>query len=189
MNCASRSARSTAQPSRAIPIHAIGASALGDAGTMARPDLGFAASLAWTPARFRVELSGSYWLSQTITLAAPPPNPPRGGRLDLATVGLLGCYALVTSPVELSPCAGAEIGPYRGSAFGVSETGSGSIVWSAFRVGGLAGLPIWGPLALRATLEGLAPLTRPTFQIGGVGQVHRPAPISGRAGIGAELRF
>lgn len=157
-------------------------------GTFDRPNFGVSAHLAWTPLPVRIELDGTYWLTQTVTLPPRPPNPPRGAKLDFMSLGLLGCYALVRSPVELSPCAGAELGSFSAAAFGVAENGKGSALFSSMRLGGLVAFPL-GPFALRATLEGIAPLSRPSFQIGFLGEVHKPAPIGARAGVGAELRF
>jgi hypothetical protein len=137
----------------------------------------------------RIEVAGAYWLPQTVTLSAPPPNAPRGGTLHLSTVGLAGCYALLATRVEIGPCAGLEMGLYEGSAFGVSEPGTGATTWTALRLGTLASWRIVGPLALRMLLEGVLPVDRPTFQITGVGNVHRPAPLSGRAAAGIEMRF
>jgi hypothetical protein len=168
---------------------AFGPALQGDIGTFDTPNLGLSFVAAWIPTPVRLELSGAYWLTQTINVPAPPPNPPRGGRLDLLSAALQGCYAFVTKPIEISPCAGIELGIYRGTAFGVSEIGSNSTFWGAFLWGGLLAWHVAGPFALRATLEAVSPLTRPTFQIGGVGSVHKPASLSGRAGIGLELRF
>jgi hypothetical protein len=146
------------------------------------------------PGRLRVQLSGTYWLPQKIALPPAPPNPARGGKLNLATVGLVGCYAFLHTPtLDVSPCAGMEVGLYEGSSYGVSEPGNGAATWTAFRAGGLGTWRFFGPLALRLDFEALVPGSRPTFQIGaltgGSAVVHRPAPLSGRAGAGFEIHF
>jgi hypothetical protein len=165
----------------------------GDTGTFDSPNVGLGGAFALTPGRWRLEVGAEYWLTQTITMPPAPPNLSRGGKLDLFTVGIAGCYALVRDErtrIDLMPCTGAEVGLFEGSAFGVSEPGSGATTWSAFKVGALGAWRVVGPLGLRLDLDAIVPFSRPTFVIGGVnGIVHRPAPLSGRAGVGVELRF
>jgi hypothetical protein len=169
----------------------MGVLARGDTGTFGSGNVGLNGTFALTLDLLRIELSGTYWLPQTIDLSAAPPNPPRGGKLKLTTVGLVGCYAFLhTERIDVSPCAGMELGLFEGSAYGVSEPGSGAATWTALRVGALGTWRVLGPFALRLEVEGLVPASRPTFLIGGVtGIVHRPAPLSGRAGAGLEIHF
>jgi hypothetical protein len=177
---------------------ALGAALLGDVGTFEHANAGVSAFVAWTPWRFRVEASATYWFTQRVDLPLNPPNPPRGGRLHLAEVGLRACYALwprtasrtASRTIELSPCAGAMLDDFRGEAYGVSEPGAGTAAFWALRGGALVSWRVVGPLALRLELEALLPVTaRPTFEISGVGPLHRPASLSGRAGAGVEVRF
>jgi hypothetical protein len=165
----------------------------GDTGTFDSPNAGIHAVFAFTPGGARVELAATYWLTQKVTLPPAPPNPQRGGRLDLASVGVLGCYAVLRAEglhIDVAPCAGAEVGLFEGTSFGVSELGNGAATWSALRAGALGTWRFLGPLALRLDLEAALPLSRPTFIIGGVADnVHRPAALSGRAGAGLELHF
>ncbi len=112
-----------------------------------------------------------------------------GADLDLWAVGPRGCYAPRWRTLEVPVCAGAEIGSMRARGYGLSVSRRAHATWAAV-TGGAALL--WVPLrwiAVGGGVDAVVPLTRPSFVIDDVGQVHRPRPAGVRIHAGIEVRF
>ncbi len=135
---------------------------------------------------FRAEVSATYWLPRTATLAG---RPTAGGDFHLVAGDGSACYAVLRAPVELAPCAGLEVGKMTGTGFGVRSNGSGSALWIAPLAGAAAGLPIGQRFAARLDLAVLVPALRPPFVLASAGTVYTAGAVAGRATIGLELRF
>lgn len=185
-----RSRPATSGPSP-LAHFGISGSVFGDDGVLSGVSPGVGGAVAWLPGRVRFEVSAAYFPPERVQVAS---NPARGATLDLATVGLRGCYALLLGRLELGPCAGGEVGFLRGAGFGVVTASEGGTPWEALMVGALGSLRIGGPFSFRLSLDALAPLVRPTFVLaapprGAPLNVHKAAPVAGRLSFGGELRF
>ena len=163
----------------------LGASAATDAATLPSPAVGGLLSLAWTPGHARVELDGSAWTVQSQNVSASE----AGARFTMNGIDARGCYAVVKSIVEVSPCAGAGMHFVSARGHGATTNFEQSARWSSVDGAILLRLPVTPFLALRARADAFVPLTRPTFVVENEGLVHR-APIFGfRGSLGAEVNF
>jgi hypothetical protein len=136
--------------------------------------------------RLRVDASGSYWPPQTVKLAN---RPTAGGKISLAAGDATACWALLRTPVELSPCLGLELGSMSGTAIGFSSNFTGSALWIAPVAEAAAALPIGKHFAARLDLGVLVPIERPPFVVTRAGTVYTAGPVVGRATLGVEARF
>lgn len=162
----------------------------GDGGSLPAPGLGTALSIeaAWPGLELRA--LATLWFEQHAPLAG---QPELGGDLALATGALLACTSAVrvgANSLALALCAGGELGRLAGSGTGVLNPRSGQSLWAAARTE--ADL-VWRVPATRLALGaqlGLAlPFVRDDFVLDGIGAVHRPASLAGRAGIGIGVAF
>lgn len=167
--------------------HALAASAslATDATSLPAPAVGGRAGVAWTPDAARIELAGTYYSYQSKTTD----TSQAGAKLTLLTAGARGCWALLRGPVELSPCAGADLDIVRASGFGARANYDASAAWISAAAGALVRVPVGSWLALRAHADATAPLARPRFVVEGDGAVHQPSTFGLRGAIGAELLF
>ena len=151
------------------------------------PGLGALGSIALGAPR--VSLGIAFWPDKAGTLDA---LPSAGSDVGLLAGDLGICAALLRNmPVEIAPCAAAEIGQIFAEGFGVSDPRRGAAVWIALKGGGALALrPFPKPfnnLGLTARIEAVIPLVRPRFVIEGIGPVHSPAYVAGRASLGIEI--
>ncbi len=161
-------------------------SMLGDTGSL--PALGYGVTLGLELAWPVIELRAlGMWLPRRrgVIDEAEPASP--GAEIGLLAGGLLACAPLATpaGPVLVTACAGWELGRLEGHGIGVDSSHSTARWWSAPRAD-LAlrwALPLRS-LALELALTAAAPLTRDEFVLQGIGSVHRPANVVGRAGLG-----
>ena len=61
--------------------------------------------------------------------------------------------------------------------------------WFAGRAGVIGIYPYGALAALRFSLEGMIPVTRPEFELDNVGPVHQAEPVIGRLSAGLEMSF
>ena len=146
--------------------------------------MGPALAFAWTPGALRLQLTGLFFPANTARLPFS-----RGGTFALYAAHATGCYEVLSADFEIGPCLGVELGALKGTGFGINKQTPALALWAAPSVGGAFGWRIGGYFALRLELAALFPLQRPEFVLDGVGGVHRPAAVLGRAGLGAEVRF
>ena len=156
-----------------------------DATTLPAPAIGAHVAFAYLPGRARIEIAGSYFSGQSKTTA----SSSAGADFTLLSAGLRGCWAIVRSDVELSPCAGADLQQVSASGFGAAQNFDTDAAWLSAAGGLLLRMPLTSWLALRAQADAVVPLSRPRFVVEGDGAVHQPSAIGARAGIGAELLF
>lgn len=146
------------------------------------------AVLALRGPRWRVEAGGAYWFPRT---AGAPGGP--SVEIALGSGSVRGCYVLARSRLELPVCGGAELGVMRGRGQGagvVSKTSRS--LWAAASAGpGLTWrLGSWA--ALRLSVDAIVALWQPAFDLRIAGErveLHRAAPVGGRAALGIELRW
>jgi hypothetical protein len=181
---------------------AVAAGGISDVGTLPRTALGGGAAFAALYGRARVEARANLWGTQQI---ADPTNPTQGSAFDLLTAGGRACYAPLSSArsparkgLALFGCGGLDVSRLAAAGYRSPSSStaalSGSSTWAAAEASVL-GTWVLGPaFALRLDVGLLVPLERPTFVVlapdGGVaGELHRPAPLSGRLGLSAEVRI
>jgi len=133
---------------------------------------------------------GTLWLEQHTRVAG---DSALGGDVQLATGALLACMSPVAAARrELSAflCGGGELGRLSGTGTGVVEPRTGQRLWAAAR---LSGDLFWSipstSLRLGAQLALVVPLIRDDFVLDGIGSVHRPSSLVGRAGLGLDVAF
>jgi hypothetical protein len=164
----------------------IGAWAGADAGSLPGVSAGFGVTGALLIGAQRIEVGFAARPPATGTLAA---RPTAGGSVDLISGSIGTCRALLERPVQLGPCLSLEAGRMHAAGFGVTAPGHADEPWVAAGAGGLLS---WAPVrrvALVLRIDAVAPLLRPTFVLDGVGPVHRPDAVAGRAAGGVELVF
>jgi hypothetical protein len=168
----------------------VGVSGGGSVGALpsAQPDAELA--IGWTNERFRLEVAGRSDLShQHVPLAS---RTDEGADFRLLSGLARGCYSLVSSRLSLGGCAAFEVDWLRASGFGAVTTVSGDAAIPALGASALATYAMGDRIGIRVLLEGVAPLSRPSFVIvapGAVAVVDRPGAIWGRAMLGAEVHF
>jgi len=169
---------------------AIGGAGMLSAGAFGSPAYGVGGGVAWIHDRVnRFGIDGAYFVPSQVDEA----NRTISGRFHLLTFGATACRDLFEDGgFVLSPCAGAEIGRAhaRGVVGGnVNESTEESSLWLALRGGAALRYRITDTIAVRGDLGAIVPLIRDRFTIEGVGMVHRPAVVSFRGGLGAEILF
>ncbi len=180
--------RVTEQPTRpeARPRFLARGHLIGDSGTLPGTALGGGLAFgARVIGDLSVEASANRFASQDGTVGG---TPARGASFTLLAAGLRACWSL-TRRVELAPCVGIDVERLSASGFGAAKVSDASAVtWSPEALLAV-GLPIAGPISLRAGLGALLPMSRQAFVINAVGTVHRPEVVAFRAWAGPEVRF
>lgn len=188
---AAHAAESASEADAAGPrLGAFGAM-IGDAGSLPAFGLGAAvgADIAWPSVELRA--LGMFLPGAEGSVDARDPASP-GAELGLIAGALLVCAPLSTRVVgaAAAACLGAELGRLSGHGTRIDTSHSSSTWWSAPRVdlGGRWALPLpWLAIELGITLA--APIWRDEFVLDGVGSVHRPAPVVGRASLSLRADF
>jgi hypothetical protein len=166
------------------------ASAAIDTGSLPGPAYGGALGAGWAPGGvLRLEAWGAYFAARRGALA----NTDLGANVSLAALAVRGCYPLVDAGWSVAPCLGGGLDWLHASGFGARSSYDGS----AFTFHAEAGATIlWNFtdfFALRGSVFGVVPMTRPEFTIwandDSTKTVHRPAPVALRATLGVELHF
>ncbi len=181
---AKRAARS---PSRSrARAFAFGASLAADSSALPRFAVGGSLTAAWTPGRARLELDGRVWSSQSASMA----TSSTGARFSMRTLGGRACWSAVRSgALEVSPCAGADVNFVTGAGYGTTRDVEGDAAWTVIAAGGLVRLRLTPWLALRSRIEAAVPVTRPTFVVENVGDLHQPSAWTGLVSVGLEVNF
>ena len=182
-----------AEPSSEEPGPALGVRAafVADTGSLPRPALGAAAGarLAW--AAFELSAEALLLPKSGGSVDTGDPTSP-GAELGLVTGALLACVPLQTgaSAIQVSGCAGAELGRLWGTGTRVAAPHTKLAWWSAARVDLDAEWALsTTPFALGLTVTAAAPLIRDDFVLKDIGSVHQPASVVGRASLGMRWRF
>lgn len=175
--------------SRAGRRPALGLGAFGalDSGALPGGSAGAGALLAATIGRARLEVDAAGWLARSADLEGAPGV---GGSFSLLGASARACVVIGDrARVHLAPFLGAAVGHERASGYGASVTRDGE-GWLAGPLAGAAlFVPVAGPLAVRALVEGEAALVRPRFVIVDGGAVHAPPALLARLAIGPEVSF
>lgn len=181
-----------APPTRRPPARrrtrAIGWAALAlDGGALPGVGLGPALGLGVVHGALRAEVLGS-WRAPVRVRALE--DPQVGATIDLLEAGLRLCGVVrPTARLELPWCGGVDVGRLRGRGFGLEESRSASLWWTALV--GATGVHwrVIDRLALFARAEAVVPLRHHAFAIAGLATLDRVSPVSGRGLLGVEVRL
>jgi hypothetical protein len=149
------------------------------------PELGVGVGLELGP--FAAWLVASYAPPERVN---SPAKPGAGATLWLQATALCGCYALLSDPVDIAPCAGIELARVEGTGYGVAHPRQGGVVyWFAPTVGLVAGIRLHRRLKVRLEGLGSAAVTRPEASLEPWGVLYRPEPLAVRVSMGVEVSF
>jgi hypothetical protein len=157
-----------------------------DTGTLPRTGFGFAGGLGFVAKPLRVEATLGYWPGVSTDLASAP---SRGGSFAMFVTELRGCALAEASFLSLGGCAGAGLTTMRAEAFGVTTPISATASWSSFVADGVMIGRLSRVFSLRLNAGMAVPFARATFEVEGVGVVHRPAAAALELGTGVEAHF
>jgi hypothetical protein len=168
----------------------VAASAAMDAGSLPGPAYGGAIGAGWALGGvLRLETSGAFFAARRATVA----NTDLGASVSLAALSVRGCYPLVDAGWSFAPCVGGGLDWLHASGFGARSSYDGSAFTSHVEAGATILWNLTEFFALRASVFGVAPMTRPEFTIWvdnyNTAIVHRSAPAALRATGGVELHF
>ena len=176
-----------ARPEPSGPKLVIGARGLFDVGTL--PDfaagVGLDAGVRWPV--FRVLIRGGLWPHQTTYAAQSPASGRAGAELGLFTIGVDACVTPLRW--DVGACFGPELERLDGTGFGVSTPRTSGATWVSLGMGIDGRVPLVGPMGLSASVRVVVPTERETFGLDGVGPVHRPDVVAGRAAVGVDAVF
>jgi hypothetical protein len=160
--------------------------AVGEAGALPGVGPGAAVSGGIRGTSYRVGLGALLLTSRRAESAVAG----AGANLRFFSVGPSGCFTVggLSGP-GVEGCAGLEVGKISGEGVGEPILETGSAWWAAASASGALIWPLFGGLAGRVELQAALPLVRPRFVIGGIGELHRPSPVTGRGALGLEWRF
>jgi len=159
---------------------------LADAGSLERPGAGLALGAGLGHEKLSLRALATVLFEQRATLDAGG-APGAGADLGLAAAALSVCSAPFApgSSWGVTGCAGWELGRLSGEGTGVLRPYAGAALWSAPRVDATLAWALGSTgLELGAMLTLAVPLVRDDFVLGGLGNVHRPASVVGRAALG-----
>jgi hypothetical protein len=103
--------------------------------------------------------------------------------------GLVGGVVWAFGEFSVTPCAGAMVDRVEATGFGVARPSTEDAAWVALTQGLVVALHLGGAWSVRADAFAVEPLARPRFELDGVDLVHVAAPVAGRVGVGADVRF
>jgi hypothetical protein len=161
--------------------------AAGDSGSLPRPALGALVSVGYARERFALFAAFSYFPAVRAELPPAAGFRKTGGDFVLLAPALSAC--LQPTAARLSLCAGSELSYQRGRGFGVSAPASGAKAWLSFGFGLRSALRLGSGYWLEVTGDAMFPTLRETFVLQGLGAVHEPEPVSGRASLGVARSF
>ncbi len=185
---ASRHGRSASRP-RASSLRGTLAASIGGAfGLTPGIGAGLLGAAALRGRRWSVGVLGHHWFPRDT-----PVVQDTAIRVDLTAGGLQGCWIPQAGPLELPLCAGGELGSMSGQGRGPRvESRRARALWAGAHAGiGLAFAP-HPVVALRTSVEGIATLRQPAFDLERGGQRterFRASPAGVRGALGIELRF
>jgi hypothetical protein len=163
--------------------------AIADSGTLPASTLGAGVGLGLSWSSLELRAIGTLLPEREGTLVTSDPRSP-GVSIGLLAGGAVGCapVALRSSSLDLALCAGAELGQLSGSGTRVLVPYQRHTLWAAARVELATRLALFqSPLALELLVTALAPFTRDEFFLKDLGDIHRPASVIGRLGLGLSL--
>jgi hypothetical protein len=108
----------------------------------------------------------------------------------LLAVGGEACGAAVDNPtLRIGGCGGLEVQGMHGEGYGVSDPRTGVAGWAAPTASIFLDMKVASWLWFASRIDGIVPLSRPTFVLDDVGPVFRVNAVSARVAVGFEVRF
>ena len=170
----------------AFAISASGAIALG---ALPAAAVGAAVAFAWTPAPLRFELTGAYFFPDSTRLGAfTGALSNTVERFTMLSAAARACYLARTDDFDVGPCLEVEAASVHGEGLGIANPSGGKSGWIAPGAEFFGAWRVARSWAVVFRADALIPTTRPDFQVNGA-TLHRPAFLTGRFALGAELRF
>ncbi len=167
-------------------LFAVGAAIAGDASSLPSFAVGGAATLAFTPGRFRFEVDGYRWRSQSRSVE----GSDAGARFFMTSFGGRACWAAIRATrFDAAPCVGGDFHFIDAPGYGADANYSATGTWGTVTGGLLGRFAITSWLAARARFDAFVPLSRPTFVVENEGSVHRPPTLGISASTGVEVLF
>jgi hypothetical protein len=144
------------------------------------------AGVSWRS--LRLELVGGYDFAED---ARPLELATRGAHLQLNTLKLRACLAVLDGAIELDTCASVESGLFFAEGFGIAAPANKVYPWVALLAGVRLAWRFLDPLEARLGLEGGPSLLRPDFEITGASPtfVYHPSRFIGQGTVGLVVRF
>ena len=169
-----------------FPLHLF-ATALSDTGTSPRTALGFGGGLGYDARLLHVEAALAYWP----TVRSEVATPGAGGSFSMLAADLRACFLAQAGVFAFGPCAGVGLTRMRAEGFGVADPdrGRGGELGSARRRRMLVRARVSRFFSPRLSLGATVPLSRPVFEVEGLGPVHQPAAIALQIALGMEIHF
>lgn len=144
--------------------------------------------LAFAMPPLRLEVAGMFAWGGRISA---PSVPTAGAELWLAGGSLSGCFERALEGDARAPsaalCAFFEAAPVSAASFGVTSPDRAVAPWIAPGAQLLVRWPFSRRAALRLDVGLAIPVVELSFNIEGLGRVHRIGAVSGRSGLGVEL--
>jgi hypothetical protein len=158
-------------------------------GTLPGLDVGLGLGAGIARGRWMLEVRGTYGLrrDQAASLSS---EPDAGGRFNIMTGALSGCFDLGQASLGFGPCALVEAGWVSAKGYGADAGYSKSAPWVALGGGGFLSLMLGRHLEAALNLDVLAPLWRPSYVFAGTsGSVFQAPPVGARALASIMWRF
>lgn len=133
-----------------------------------------------------VELRLGLWFPKTEWSTV---RPEAGGRFWLLELSPFLCLTPKLESVRLDSCAGAGLGRLAATGFGVSDPSTNSALYGSLTLEQAASIALTESLNVRLSAQLLRPLSRPSFAIENVGEIHRADPLGFRGTLAAEIRL
>jgi hypothetical protein len=161
-----------------------------DTGSLPRATLGPIASVGLAPGRWRFDLTGAYWTSQSATL----PAGPAGAKFEAWSAEARAARGWPLGLVTVGPIAGLGVESIYASGFGGTAANFDvSAVIETIGGGGFASWRPGGAMALHLEVEGVVPFERASFHVSEPmipnSLVFQLPVAMARASLGAEMVF
>ncbi|MBL4689603.1 MAG: hypothetical protein JKY37_33760 [Nannocystaceae bacterium] len=150
---------------------------------------GFGASVGGLVALRTSALRIDVGMSHVFERPTPSLSSTPGARLRATLALVQGCGVPRWRALEFPLCVGVQAGSVRGRGADIGQPKTDRRAWVGFSVHPQLA---WAPIRHVALVIGpelVVAALRPSFQIGGVGQVHRSAAVVLRGNVGLEVRF
>jgi hypothetical protein len=176
---------------RATPVEApavhlgFGMRATVDVGSLPLPTIGGGPLATLRFGAWELQLGAQAWIPRRTAGSTPT---GAGGEIGLLTGEARACREIVPLALTLSLCLGGEAGVTDGAAFGIPVPRHPRSLWLAALGGAIIRPRVASGLWAWMSFDAAVPLTPPDYAIEGLGSVHRPWPVVGRASMGVEIQ-
>ncbi len=173
-----------AEPRLGVGLRAGGA---GQLGVLPGFGAGVWAALALVGPRYRVEVSGQYWLPQEVK---PFEDKPRAGaRIQFGAAAARACFVPTAGRFEFPSCVAIEVGAARAHGIGLAQTRVSHRPWVAGVVGQELVWVSRRRVGVWLGADGLLNISRPSFLVDDLGTVFETGVAAFRFVGGPLLRF